>query len=252
MSDTLQLTLDDIHQYVFRFGLFFFPAIDLAHEQVRAQNLYRTLSETWPTLFGKLSLSAHEFIILAQLQTQSGLVEMPTLGFGNGTPVIMLPLMLGGSRMIDLDDDACFAEAEKIGATIAAAFPGRRLFRLVVTREAVFSTGNLAPDPILVPLIDTFGGARLARGTVQLEFEDETFNTKLAMTPVRVKGREQGAGLAQDQLKGYAVATNLDVFNIHRRPMSAEDRAAVYERARALWPRTMLDYLNRRLAVPWQ
>ncbi len=250
MSEDLRLTLDDIHQYVVRFGMDIFPPLELANEQFRAQSLYRTLTESWPLLFSKLSLSATEFAVSGRFRAGTAEAEVQTFGYSPRGPVVTFPCKLGGFPTLDYDDKRCVAEYRSIAAAVEKAFPSREVLRVGMVREVVFSTGESRSDNVLMPIIKELAGASFAGGQVSLLFRDQLCNIGLKLNPLEIQRRQQApSGIARVDHESFGLAIQLDVNNAEMRTMSASDIETVLERAQALWPAPVLEYLNKRIGA---
>lgn len=247
MADELRLTLDDIHQYLLRFGLDLFPPLELANEQFRAQSLYRALVESWPQFFAKLSLSAGEFVISRRFPVGSAEAEVPAFTYTPRGPVVVMPIKLAGYSVPGSDEHKLVADFQNILGIIRNVFPGREVLRIGLVRELVFSTGETRADPVLLPVSDEFGGARFIGGESQLVFRDSICNIRVHLKPGEIRQRlESPIGIARENHLAFGLNVEFDVNNVEMRPLQDADIAQVLERAKSLWPGALLDYLNRR------
>jgi len=251
-SDVLNVTLDDLQQHIVKYGLDVFPPLDVRNEVTRTHDLFQALQEGWPDLYQELNFrpQSGEFKVLTSLESKAGSIKHPTLVFTQRGPMFAfacrLPDPLGVyHREGDLDEVVLSSLA-----VIRKTFPGIDVLRIGLVRELVFTTGKTISVPYLADRFGVFSGTAPKGGSVRLTFQDDRCNVRITIGTIEIRRQAHVAMSGQvltDEL-AYGLQVVFDVNNIEMRPQETADIETTLQRARSLWPKELLDFVNWRRA----
>jgi hypothetical protein len=241
--------LDDVIDHVETYGVDLFPPLDLSRETTRAQAFFAEVRDLWPHLYESVTMGGAEFKISAPFEFRGKKkASTDTLVVNTRGPIFTFPhrMALFGED-VDLRGADPAQVFEQCLNLFLQTFPGRQLLRVAVVRYVTFGTGQTNCLPWLGKGVLQFDTERLAAASCMLMYQDETYNMSIQMQPIQQMAFTPVPALGQ--MMGQAGQFGLQVaFNVNNNvsPLSPEALQALLARARALWPRGLLHFLNQR------
>ncbi|MCH7807725.1 MAG: hypothetical protein IIB60_00760 [Planctomycetes bacterium] len=249
--EPLSPSVNDLCYHVVEIGLDAYPPVSIPDERTRLNMFYEEARERWGNLFGRLVASDTEFKISKEFRRTPD-VQGPahiaaTFVLTNRGPVYAFPLVLPdpinetGLEATYLDD---FVDIHRLFFSI---LPGHGVMRVGLVRELVFTTGE-APSNEILTRQGVFANAKLVGGQSKCTYRDEFHNHQILVEPVSLtKATRLPIGTVKEEHTGYGVRVRLDVNNAEvNRQLEETDIQQVLDRARSLWPDTLLEYLRER------
>lgn len=245
-----QVSVSDIQQHVITFGIDTFPAIDIARVRTRLNIFYEDATARWGHLYERLEVSDTDFKIKRTFapsgRTRPSMV-IDTLVITPRGPVFVFPVVLphgiGETGIRAGDVVQRFSEVRDAFFSALGAGSAPQMMRVGMVRDLVFGTSGSFTGILGKPA--QFAGAELKAGQCRLEYKDSDYNANVMLQPVElIEITHVAGGPPIPKAAGFGLHVLLDVNNIMVRPLGGEDIAGILERAEALWPEKLLDFVN--------
>jgi len=246
--EAVTISLDDIQTHVVQFGLDVLPVPEVGTQRTRLNMFYEAARDRFPQLYDQISAGDAEFKIFKTFRKPGAhagpSATSETFVLTNRGPVFVFPL-----RMPDpINETGLQPEHVELFREVLALFreglPGTTLLHLGVVRELIFSTGASLPMSLITRKA-TFAGADLAGADCRLLFQDARMNHRIGLNSIQImKGIQHPVGATFEQRLGFGLRVVLDVNNKEIKPMAQPDIDEVIDRAVALWPAQLLEYLT--------
>lgn len=249
-DNSLLLSLDDLQQHVVKYGFDVFPPLDVRNERARAFDLFAGLQENCPELFQEVNFrpDTGELTVMTSYQFGQSSAKTATLTLTPRGPVFAIPLRLPDplgeiSHKHDLDDVVMSALGK-----MRKSFPGLSVLRIGLIREVVFNTGKSDSIPFLARRFGCFRNTNPKGGNVTLTFQDDNCNVRVKIDTIEIRRQAQvkGSGHVLTDELSYGLQVMLDVNNIEMRPQEAHEIENTLVRAKGLWPKELLEFLNAK------
>ncbi len=248
--DALTLSVDDLYHHAAKFGIDIFPPVEIPDERTRLNMFYEEARQNWPNLYDQLLASDTEFKISKHFKKRPEIagpsVPVDTFVLTNRGPVFVFPFVLpepAGNTGLDRTFLEDFRSVRRLFFSRVA---GRKLMRVGLIRELLFSTGETPCWEVLTAQT-SFSGAELAGGNSLIQYHDSKCNVRLQFAPVEIlKATQLPVGQSVQERAGYGLHVSLDVNNREIRPLEESDIEEILERASSFWPNQLLEFFEHR------
>ena len=239
----MNVTLSDLSQHLYQAGIDVYQPIAICENRTRLNMFFEEGRDQNKDLFECVVSSDNEFTVSRRFSKPGGPnVEIRTFQMTPRGPVFVIPLSIPGIGPTEFENnyETKLVALEKL---FFRAFPDRKQMRYGIIRSLIFDTGK-EPCTEVLAAPPEFCGAKLAAGRRDAKYIDEECNVSISLQPVRsARITRLGVGVQMNQETGYGLHVNLDVNSKEIRPLEPADIERVRERAEALWPDGVLEFI---------